>query len=302
MTKMVRLCALAGAIALGTLGGAARPAAAQAVIREGTGQLATDIQSVVDAFRADLGTLAPNGPTTGDANRRREVNWDGVPDNLSSGGGAFPGDFFNQADGSAAGRIRGIQFATTIGTLEVSADGDSDNNGSPGPVATLFGNHLSENADDFAAFSAERIFGLVGTNQLDVTFSVSGTPGTSGLVRGFGAVFTDVELAGGSKLDFYDANDVLLLTREVAASAFSGADSFKSFSFVGASFPTAVVARVHITAGGYDLNLQQFGADDAIAMDDFIYGEPVAVPEPGALALGGMALVALAGWRRRRVA
>jgi hypothetical protein len=56
---------------------------------------------------------------------------------------------------------------------------------------------------------------------------------------------------------------------------------------------------VHITAGGYDLNLTQFGADDAIAMDDFIYGEPIAVPEPGAVTIAGLAALALAGLRRR---
>lgn len=289
---------LATAVMLGGLGAHAQPAAGQAVVREGVGQLSADIQGVVDQFRTDLGSLAPNGPSTGDPNRRREVNWDGVPDNLSSGGGAFPGDFFNQATGSPAGRIRGIQFTTT-GTFEVSADSDSDGDGNPGPVATLFGNHSPDNAADFAAFSPERIFGLNGTNEMDVTFNVSGSPGTPGLVRGFGAIFTDVELAGGSKLDFYDASNNLLLTRDVPAFSFTGADSFKSFSFVGASFPTAIVARVHITAGGYDLNLTQFGADDAIAMDDFIYGEPIAVPEPGVVTIAGLAALALAGLRRR---
>jgi hypothetical protein len=287
-------------MAMGALALAARPAAAQALVREGVGQLASDIQGVVDQFRADLGTLAPNGPSTGDPNRRREVNWDGVPDNLSSGGGAFPGNFFNQdASFPTAGRIRGIQF-TTSGTFEVSADSDSDNDGTPGPIATLFGNHSPDNAADFAAFSPERIFGLNGTTQMDVTFNPSGQPGVPGVVRGFGAVFTDVELADAVKLDFYDAANNLLLSRSAPAFPFSG-DSFKSFSFVGASFPSAVVARVHITNGGYDLSLAQFGVDDSAAMDDFIYGEPVAIPEPGCLALAGVAAFAIRGLRRRAV-
>jgi hypothetical protein len=288
------------AMAMGGLALAARPAGAQALVREGVGQLPADIQGVVDQFRTDLGALAPNGPSTGDPNRRREVNWDGVPDNLSSGGGAFPGDFFNQPTGSPAGRVRGIQFATT-GAFEVSADSDSDGDGNPGPVATLFGNHLPENADDFGAFSAERIFGLVGTNQMDVTFNPSGEPGVPGLVRGFGAVFTDVELAGGTKLDFYDVSGNLLTSEEVPAFSFSGADSFKAMSFLGVSFPTPIIARVHITNGGFDLNLTQFGADDAVAMDDFIYGEPVRVPEPGSVVLAGAAALALKGLRRRAI-
>jgi hypothetical protein len=291
---------LAASIAVCGIAVDMRPALGQAVVREGVGANAAAIQAIVDQFRADLGALAAPGASTGDPNRRREVNWDGVPDNLSSGGGAFPGDFFNQpAAFPTAGRIRGIQFTTT-GGFEVSADSDSDNDGSPGPVPMLFGNHSPENADDYAAFSPERIFGLVGTNQMDVTFSPAGQPGVPAHVRGFGVVFTDVELAGAAKLDFYDAANNLLLSRSAPAFAFTGSDSFKSFSFVGASFPTAVVARVHITNGGYDLNLQQFGADDATAMDDFIYGEPIAVPEPAAALPATAALAAIGCSRRRR--
>ena len=60
-------------------------------------------------------------------------------------------------------------------------------------------------------------------------------------------------------------------------------------------FDTPSVFRVHITNGGFDLNLQQFGANDAVAMDGFIYGEPLAVPEPATLLLflPGLALLGL---------
>ena len=60
------------------------------------------------------------------------------------------------------------------------------------------------------------------------------------------------------------------------------------------SFADAIISRVHIKNGGFDLNLTQFDVDDAVAMDDFIYGEPVAVPEPGKclLALGVLVLMA----------
>ena len=113
------------------------------------GQNAIDIQTDLDAFRADLGPAIAPGPSTGAGpNNRREVNWDGVPDAFSSGGAnAFPGDFFNLATGNAAGRIRGIQF-TTSGTFEVSADSDSDGDGNPGPVSPLFGNRHPGNADE----------------------------------------------------------------------------------------------------------------------------------------------------------
>ena len=257
---------------------------------------AAAIQTTVDAFRADLGTNNGLGPCVGGCAPgvgRREINWDAVTDAFSSGGAnPFPGNFFNLAAGSPAGRVRGAQFSSS-GTFEVSADADSNGDGNSGPTAILFGNHTPDNAVDFAAFSAERIFGLIGTNEMDVTFSVPGSPLTRGLVRGFGAVFTDVELAGAVRLDFFDANDSLLHSEAAPAFSFAGPDSFKSFSFVGVSFASAQVSRVHIVNGGFDLNLQQFGLSDAAAMDDFIYGEPAPVPLPAAAWLFGAALFGL---------
>jgi len=262
---------------------------------------AAAIQGTVDAFRASLGANNGVGPCAGcGADGRREINWDGVPDAFSSGGAnPFLGDFFNLATGNPAGRIRGAQFSTA-GSFEVSADSDSDNDGNPGPVAPLFGNHSPDNADDFAAFSAERIFGLNGSNELDVRFSVPGSPGTAAVVKGFGAVFTDVESAGLTKLEFYDSSDALLGSYEVEPFVFAGGDSFDSFSFLGVFWDSPAVARVKIVNGTYDLDLNQHAnGDDAVAMDDFIYGEPVAPPVPDpwatlpALGMGIFGLVML---------
>jgi len=271
------------------------------IVFSGTGAAAGDIQAVLDAFRASLGVNNGVGPSATPGVGRREINWDGVPDDFASPN-AFPGDFFNQPDGSPAGRIRGAQFSTS-GTLEVSADSDSNNDGNPGPVEPLFGNRHPDNDDDFGAFSPQRIFGLVGANQLDVSFSVPGSPSDSASVRGFGAIFTDVETAGVTKLDFYGTAGNLLGSYIVPAFPFSGGDSYKSFSFLGVTFADPDVTRVRITNGDYDLNLTSFGGLDATAMDDFIYGEPVAipaVPEAGhALALLGFGCAALLGLRRR---
>jgi hypothetical protein len=272
------------------------------VVFSATGQNAGDVLGAVDAFRASLGTLNA-GPSAGTGPEgRREVNWDGVPDAFSSGGDAFPGDFFNQATGNPAGRVRGIEFATS-GTFEVSADSDSDGDGNPGPVTTLFGNRRAENPTQFAAFSAERIFGLNGTNKLDVTFSVPGTPAAEALVRGFGVVFTDVEVADLTKLEFFDANDVLLTTESAPAFPLDGQpDTFKSFSFVGVTFDDPLVARVRVTSGSLDLSWSTIEpGDDVVAMDDFIYGEPVPVPEPGTMAMlfVGVGVVLFSRLRRR---
>lgn len=268
-------------LGFGLLGCWSTPAAAQ-VVFSATGQDGGDILTTVGAFRSSLGALN-SGPSTGSGpDGRREVNWDGVPDAFSSGGAnPFPGDFFNQASGNPAGRVRGIEFSAS-GSFEVSADSDSDGDGNPGPVTTLFGNRRAENEQQFAAFSAERLFGLNGTNKLDVTFSVPGTPGADALVKGFGVVFTDVEVADLTKLEFFDANDVLLTTASAPAFPLGGAnDTFKSFSFVGVTFDDPLVARVRVTSGSLDLSWTTIEpGDDVVAMDDFIYGEPVAVPEP----------------------
>ncbi|MGD9632383.1 MAG: hypothetical protein AB7G28_08665 [Pirellulales bacterium] len=275
-----------------------------ATVRSAVGADAPAIQATVDQFRADLGAPNANGPCGGSCTPgigRREVNWDGVPDNLSDPN-VFPNDFFNQPTAQPAGRVRGIQFSSA-GTFRTSADNDSNGDTIPGPRAILFEDLGAGNGADFAAFSAERIFGIVGSNQMDVTFSHPGAPLVPAAVKGFGAVFTDVEVANAVLLDFYDVNDVLIHSEAAQAFPFVGGDSGKSFSFVGVSFDSPIVKRVHITNGGFDLTLATFPVngqtiDDSAAMDDFIYGEPLPVPEPtsGIAALLAGAVICL--WRR----
>jgi hypothetical protein len=58
----------------------------------------------------------------------------------------------------------------------------------------------------------------------------------------------------------------------------------RGLSFVGAKFPSAIVARVRITAGDTPIGSSTFDdvtgpgeKHDIVAMDDFIYGEPRAI-------------------------
>lgn len=151
----------------------------------------------------------------------------------------------------------------------------------------------------FQTFSPQRLFSPVGSTITDVFFSVSGSPETTALTRGFGVVFADVDLPDSTSLAFYGLDGTLLFTANAAAFD-------TGLSFLGVLFDEAVVARVRITSGSALLG-QLDGLDDelwrdAVVMDDFFYGEPQAapVPEPTALTLLGLAALAAAPRLHRR--
>jgi hypothetical protein len=169
------------------------PAEATPIQFSASGSNPAGIQATVDAFRIDLGTLNPN--VVGSfGNGRREINWDGVPDAFSAPN-ALPANFFNSTS------PRGVLLTTPGSGFEVSATAAS---GTP----VRFGNLNATYTSEFQTFSAQRLFTAVGSDVLDVTFFVPGTS-TPALTRGFGSVFTDVELANLTSLSFFDANDAL---------------------------------------------------------------------------------------------
>ena len=270
-------------------------ATAGSLVREGSGADAASITAVVDQFRTDLGTLNPNTPVTL-PNGRREINWDGVPDGFASPN-AFPGNFFN---GTTPGRARGIEF-NGAGTFQVSASASN-----PTSTPVRFGNLDPAHSTRFSVFSAERLFGTLDSTVFDVRFFLPGTT-TPAAVSGFGAVFTDVDSATSTRLDFFDASNNLLLSRNVLP----GTTPEGSLSFLGISFNAGEdITRVRITAGDKALNGGGTeAAGDFVAMDDFIFGEPralatSAIPLPSAWlmalsVLGPLAVVTQVAKRRR---
>lgn len=244
--------------------------------------------AVVDAFRADLGVLNPPGACSPGpcAAGRREINWDAVPAGSSSPN-PFAGDFFNgQAGIQPAGRQRGLAMTTPGTGFRVSATEFSDENAF-GPA-------------EFDAFSPARLFASMGSPIVDVVFSVPGTPAAAATVRGFGVVFSDVDYTGSSSMEFFDPSGASLGLFSVQGvnPAPSTANSQGSFSFLGVSFSAGErIARVRITSGSKGIDGNFVGLDDAVVMDDFIFAEPLAVPEPAiwALLLAGLA----AGGSRR---
>ena len=217
---------------------------------------AAGIQPTVDSFRAALGTLNPN--TVGSAGSgRREINWDGVPD-ASSAPNNLPANFFN------SNSPRGVVLSTPGTGFQVSATAAS---GTP----VQFGNIDPGYPSFFEPFSAQRLFTALGSTITDVTIFVPGTA-TPASTNAFGVVFSDVDSANVSSLEFFNESNVSLGT--FFAPNFGGNETF---SFVGVRFDAGEkVSRVRITSGNQVLAAGNV-ATDLVVMDDFIYAEPVAL-------------------------
>ena len=235
-------------------------------LRTAAGANAAAIQAAVEAFRADLGG-ANNGVGGSFPTGRREINWDGVPDQFAAPNN-LPADFFNKNS------PRGAVFATPGSGVQVSAN--------EGVAPVRFGTINPTYAQAFTTFSPQRLFAALGATVTEVTFFVPGTA-TPATVSGFGAVFTDVDQAGRTTLEYFTATGTPLGRFVVPPSPSGG------LSFLGVSFPAAPgigradrVARVRITTGTHALaaGINDGGPIDLVVMDDFLYGEPQAAAQP----------------------
>lgn len=211
---------------------------------------AGDINTQISAFRTLLGDPLN---TTVNSTGRREINWDAVPDNQTNTD-TFPGDFFNSTDPAVAvGRKRGIVFATPGKGFRVSDKDFSD----------------VVKSEQFKAFSPARTFAAVGSNKMDLTFKIPGTANAA-FVKGFGAIFSDVDRANATSIEFFEGDKSLGKFDVPARTDANG------FSFLGVVFPDNKVTKVTIISGsagisgGYSYNAN----DDLVVMDDFFYSEP----------------------------
>lgn len=238
----------------------------------GGNNTAASIQSTVDAFRGAAGN--PQNPNVAGSfpGGRREINWDGVPD-VRSAPNDLPNNFFN------ANSPRGAVFSTPGSAVQVSANA--------GIAAVEFGTINPTYPDLFTTFSPQRLFTAIGSNVVEVNFFVPGSS-TPASVSAFGSVFTDVDLANTTKIDYFDPNGNLL----TSIFAPVGTTGNESLSFAGVAFNAGEqIARVRITNGNAALGagVNEAGALDLVVMDDFIYAEPQArisaVPEPTTLIL-----------------
>ena len=253
------------------------------VVFEASGANGGAISPTVDAYRSALGTLNLNIAGSFGTGRR-EINWDGVPDALAAPN-ELPTNFFN------VNSPRGVVFSTPGTGFSVSANAVN-----PTLAPNQFGNIDASYSLLFEPFSAQRLFTAVGSNIVDVNFFVAGSSDAA-LTRGFGAVFSDIDLANTTSLTFFGLNNQSLGTFFAPASTGN-----ETFSFLGVDFGASIVSRVRINSGNQILAPGNT-AGDLVVMDDLIYGEPLrAVPGPVVGAgLPGlvMAFGGFLAWRRR---
>jgi len=245
----------------------------QLTVFQAAGPTLDSIQGTVDQFRAALGD--PNNANTPGPlpSGRREINWDGGGNNDTTTAPVTPFDVFLDS--------RGSRF-TTPGTGLSQAP---PSGGPQGGLAGLFNNPTYGNI--FSTFSPLRLFTPVDSNITEAKFFIPGTNGAEpATVRGFGAVFTDVDRPNGSRsgqplgnhlpstlIRYFGVNDTLLFSSFAPASPGDG-----SLSFFGIVFDDARIARVVILSGNVAPGPNDDARHDIVVMDDFLYGEPQTLP------------------------
>jgi len=219
----------------------------------------TNIQAKIDEYKSLLGADNGGEPGTKGTPGFREINWDALTDAESAPNLYLP-DLFNSP---TAPRSRGIVISTPGTGLMVSADSNNPTN-----TPTSFGNINPTYTAIFPPFSGERLFSPVGSNIADIRFYVPGSS-TKAVVRGFGAVYVDVDRVENTAFEYFDINDNSLGTYATPVLN-------NGHVFLGVLFPEAVVHRVRIEYGNSPLGPNDGGSVDVSVMDNFIFGEPQA--------------------------
>jgi hypothetical protein len=215
-----------------------------------------DINPQLDQFRQLLGAQLNTAP--GAVGGRREINWDGIHDSLL--GVRLPADFFNPtAPGSPPGRQRGLTYAPGGDNFMVSKTGFAEVN----PQA----------AASFASFSGDRAFANTTNALWEIGFEIPGQA-IAANVKGFGIVFSDVDMPASTSLEFFNGN------RSLGKFFVPQKGAGTNFSFLGVYFKNSErITRVQVVHDGKlsdgEKDISDNGTHDLIIMDDFLYNEPI---------------------------
>jgi hypothetical protein len=250
--------------------------AAQTVF-SGAGQAAAT--TARDNFRAAIGGGTVAGPNGSFGGLRREINWDEVPPEFAAPNN-LPAGFFN------VNSPRGVLLGTFAQGFQVS--GAATDNGPGQPAPANFGNIDPSYSTTFAPFSPQRLFTPFGPSTLSghnpnvtsVYFVVPGTD-TPAVVNGFGCIFSDVDQANVTSIEYFDT-----VNRSLGRFYAPSMPGNQTASFLGVLFGNKIVGHVEITTGNWEpdpgvvdgaIIVEQL-AYDVVVMDDFLYSEPVAAP------------------------
>lgn len=212
-----------------------------------------DINLKLNEFRQLLGDQLNTTP--GAVGGRREINWDGVPDQLLSQ--KLPVDFFNPTGPAApAANQRGLKYSAA-GNFQVSK--------------TNFVEVNAAAANQFTSFSGDKSFANISSNLWDVEFEVAGQA-IPAKVKGFGIVFSDVDLPNSVSLEFFNEEKNL-------GKFFVPAKDGSNFSFLGVHFKDEHITRIRVAHDGQldkgQNDITNNGPADLVVMDNFLYSEPV---------------------------
>lgn len=215
-----------------------------------------NLPAVIAEFKSQFGNN--NGNATGSQSGGfREINWDALPDEVAVPNG-YVGNFFNDP---AIGQTRGIEFSTPGSGLIVSADLNNPTNTLPS-----FGNINPSYVNTFPPYSGERIFSPMGSNIAEVRFYVPGTQKPAA-VKGFGAVYIDVDRAENMAFEFFDVNGFSVQKLRTLTNN-------NGHVFLGVIMENPTIHRVRIEYGNSALGPDDGGNIDVSVMDDFIFSEP----------------------------
>lgn len=221
---------------------------------------AGDITDEIAQFRTLLGD--PLNGTPNQTAGRREINWDGGTPQITNNSN-FPLDFFNPTDAAAPdGRKRGLVYVGNNAALRIDSTSFTE-------IETTYG-------DNFKPFSVKKLVASVNSNITEIEFRVAGT-NTPASVKGFGVVFSDVDLDNYTTIQFFDGNKSLGVFKAPVRTDANG------HSFLGVQFPNDKVTRIKITAGNGTLGAgkkditNDAAGKDLVVFDDFFYSEPKAL-------------------------
>jgi hypothetical protein len=212
-----------------------------------------DINAKLTEFRQLLGDQLNTTP--GATGGRREINWDGVPDDLLNK--KLPENFFNPtAPGSPAANQRGLTYSA-VGSFQVSK--------------TNFAEVNAGASNQFSSFSGDKSFANVSSKLWDVEFEVPGFTDPA-KTKGFGIVFADVDLPQSTSLEFFNGDKNL-------GKFFVPAKNGSNFSFLGVHFKNEFITRIRVAHDGQLDNgqndISNSGPVDLVVMDNFLYSEPI---------------------------